>query len=143
MTRRTLMQLPAAAAAPSLSAAQPTPAAGGRKPNILFLMVDQMTPFMIGPYGQKAAITPNLDRLARGGAVAGQAIQVGSDGGLLSVGADHERGHLIDHEEEDVRLPAGGPRTGLRRGGSGGRTGCSGRRQLHKRTSGHGPMISG
>ena len=28
-----------------------------------------MTPFMIGPYGQKAAITPNLDRLARDGVV--------------------------------------------------------------------------
>src|SRR5438477_13030606 len=74
MTRRTLMQLPAAAAAPSLNAdanaaaAQSTPANGGRKPHILFLMVDQMTPFMIGPYGQRAAITPNLDRLARGGA---------------------------------------------------------------------------
>jgi choline-sulfatase len=72
MTRRTLMQLPAAAAAPSLNAAgaaQTAAAPGGRKPNILFLMVDQMTPFMIGPYGQKAAITPNLDRLARSGAV--------------------------------------------------------------------------
>ena len=67
------MQLPAAAAAPPLGSAsaqasQTTPSAGGKKPNILFLMVDQMTPFMIGPYGQKAAITPNLDRLARNGA---------------------------------------------------------------------------
>ena len=71
MTRRTLMQLPAAAAAPLPGAAnaQTTSPAAGRKPNILFLMVDQMTPFMIGPYGQKAAITPNLDRLARNGAV--------------------------------------------------------------------------
>src|SRR5436309_8973543 len=69
MTRRTLMQLPAAAAAPLPGAANaqtPQPAAA-RKPNILFLMVDQMTPFMIGPYGQRAAITPNLDRLARSG----------------------------------------------------------------------------
>ena len=72
MTRRTLMQLPAAAAAAGPSPADVSQAVAqpaGRKPNILFLMVDQMTPFMIGPYGQKAAITPNLDRLARGGAV--------------------------------------------------------------------------
>ena len=40
-----------------------------RPPNILFMMVDQLTPFMIGPYGQRAAITPNLDRLARDGVV--------------------------------------------------------------------------
>jgi choline-sulfatase len=45
------------------------PARGGKPPNILFILVDQMTPFMIGPYGQRAAITPNLDRLARSGVV--------------------------------------------------------------------------
>lgn len=77
MTRRTLMQLPAAATAALGANASPAPAAqergtaasGSPRPNILFLMVDQMTPFIIGPYGQKAAITPNLDRLARGGTV--------------------------------------------------------------------------
>jgi choline-sulfatase len=66
------MQLPAVAAgvpesAPQAAAAPAAPA--GARPNILFLMVDQMAPFMIGPYGQRAAITPNLDRLARNGAV--------------------------------------------------------------------------
>lgn len=45
------------------------PSPSGALPNILFIMVDQLTPFMIGPYGQRAAITPNLDRLAREGAV--------------------------------------------------------------------------
>lgn len=75
MTRRDLMQLPAAAAAAGvhIDAAPAAPRgagrAGSRPPNILFLMVDQMTPFMIGPYGQRAAITPNLDRLARAGAI--------------------------------------------------------------------------
>ncbi len=68
MTRRTLMQLPATAALmPETRAAQP--ARSGRPPHILFILVDQMTPFMIGPYGQRAAITPNMDRLARGGVV--------------------------------------------------------------------------
>ncbi|MFB3830044.1 MAG: sulfatase-like hydrolase/transferase, partial [Bryobacteraceae bacterium] len=69
MTRRTLMQLPAAAAVrPETTAAQPAKG-NGKPPHILFILVDQMTPFMIGPYGQRAAITPNLDRLARGGVV--------------------------------------------------------------------------
>lgn len=61
------MQLPAVAAArPGSPAPQ---ARGGKPPHILFILVDQMTPFMIGPYGQRAAITPNLDRLARNGVV--------------------------------------------------------------------------
>lgn len=40
-----------------------------KPPNILFIMADQMTPFMIGPYGQKVAHTPHLDQLARTGTV--------------------------------------------------------------------------
>jgi choline-sulfatase len=43
--------------------------AAASQPNILFIMADQVTPFMIGPYGQKAAHTPNLDLLARSGTV--------------------------------------------------------------------------
>lgn len=76
MTRRTWMQLPAAAlaagpnASPSTAADSAAPAGAGNKPpNILFIMVDQMTPFMMSCYGQRAAITPNLDRLARNGTV--------------------------------------------------------------------------
>jgi choline-sulfatase len=67
------MQMPAAVAAGSeaaqviASAPGPRGQSGGKPPNILFILVDQMTPFMIGPYGQRAAITPNLDRLARNG----------------------------------------------------------------------------
>ncbi len=38
-------------------------------PNILFIMADQVTPFMLGPYGQKVAHTPNLYDLARTGTV--------------------------------------------------------------------------
>jgi choline-sulfatase len=41
----------------------------GSLPNIVFIMADQMTPFMTSPYGQKVARTPNLERLARGGAL--------------------------------------------------------------------------
>jgi choline-sulfatase len=65
--------MPAIAAGATAGQATPAPAQPptktDRPPNILFIMVDQMTPFMIGPYGQKAAITPNLDRLARDGVV--------------------------------------------------------------------------
>ncbi|MBN1673405.1 MAG: choline-sulfatase [Kiritimatiellae bacterium] len=38
-----------------------------KKPNILLVMTDQMTPLMTGAYGYAAAKTPNLDRLAAEG----------------------------------------------------------------------------
>src|SRR5947209_49215 len=60
------------AAIPALQAqTAPRPAAptGPKPPNILFILVDQMTPFMTGPYGSRIAKTPNLDRLARDGVV--------------------------------------------------------------------------
>ncbi len=71
------MQMPAALAAgtsietanAAQSAAPPAQAAKGKQPNIIFIMVDQMTPFMMSSYGQRAAITPNLDRLARSGSI--------------------------------------------------------------------------
>lgn len=67
MTRRHFFgvnaALPAALATPQApaSAARNAP----RPPNILFIISDQMTPFMTGPYGSSVAKTPNLDRLAR------------------------------------------------------------------------------
>jgi len=74
MTRMTLIHLPAAAMATAPGGAQRSGAANapqppGKPPHILFILVDQMTPFLIGPYGQRAAITPHLDRLARNGVV--------------------------------------------------------------------------
>lgn len=39
------------------------------KPNILFVMADQLTPFLTGPYGHPVVQTPNMDRLAREGIV--------------------------------------------------------------------------
>ncbi len=68
MTRRDFVQLPAAAPLATVgSAAQPRAPKTGGPPNIVFILADQMTPFMTCPYGQKIAITPNLDRLAAGG----------------------------------------------------------------------------
>lgn len=36
-----------------------------KKPNILMIMADQLTPYMMGCYGNEEVITPNLDKLAR------------------------------------------------------------------------------
>jgi choline-sulfatase len=68
MTRREFAKIPvlgAAGVAPL--AAQQQPRKG--PPNIIFVMADQMTPFMTGPYGQKIAHTPHIDSLARMGTV--------------------------------------------------------------------------
>ena len=62
MTRRHFFGLNAA-----LPVALAAPRTGPRPPNILFIISDQMTPFMTGPYGCRVAKTPNLDRLAREG----------------------------------------------------------------------------
>jgi len=71
MTRRGFMELPAGvlAATGSSTAAQPEGSAGRASglPNILFIMADQMTPFMTSPYGQRIARTPHLARLAANG----------------------------------------------------------------------------
>jgi len=73
MNRREFIKTPiqTALAAELLRSQEPGSRAGvaDSQPNILFIMADQVTPFMIGPYGQKVAQTPNLDRLARSGTV--------------------------------------------------------------------------
>ncbi len=71
MTRRTLLQLPGAAAAAPFAQTSRTAAAAARQapPNILFLMVDQMTPFLTPMYSRQAATMPNLQRLASEGVV--------------------------------------------------------------------------
>lgn len=38
-----------------------------KKPNILFIMADQLTPFLTGAYGHKVVKTPNLDKLVEDG----------------------------------------------------------------------------
>jgi choline-sulfatase len=43
------------------------PAAKGSTPNILVIMADQLTPFLLGAYGHPVVETPNLDRLCRRG----------------------------------------------------------------------------
>ena len=43
------------------------------KKNVLMIMADQLTPFMLGLYGNKTCLTPNIDRLAERGVVFGNA----------------------------------------------------------------------
>jgi choline-sulfatase len=68
MTRRHFFGVNAALPAAAAQPAQPA-RKGSRPPNILFILSDQMTPFMTGPYGSRVARTPHLDRLAREGVV--------------------------------------------------------------------------
>ena len=62
--------LAGAATAPvAASAGWKPPRQQNRQPNIILILVDQLTPFMTSPYGHNVAHTPNLDRLARSGSV--------------------------------------------------------------------------
>ncbi|MBE7539209.1 MAG: sulfatase-like hydrolase/transferase [Opitutaceae bacterium] len=40
---------------------------GARRPNIVFVMTDDQATWSVGAYGNKQAVTPNIDRLAREG----------------------------------------------------------------------------
>jgi choline-sulfatase len=73
MNRREFIQTPVQTAlAAGLLSTRPSGARSMQSdspPHVLLIMADQVTPFMLGAYGQKAAHTPNLDRLARSGVV--------------------------------------------------------------------------
>lgn len=74
MNRREFMKAPAgsALAAAGLAGAQVTSSrrtGAGAQPNIILLMADQVTPFMLAPYGQTVAHTPALISLAQRGTV--------------------------------------------------------------------------
>jgi arylsulfatase A-like enzyme len=51
----------------TLSATQPASPAAGAKPNILFILADDLGYGDVGCYGAKAVATPNVDRLAKEG----------------------------------------------------------------------------
>jgi len=50
-----------------LSSSPPSTAVQARKPNIVFILADDLGYGDIGPYGQRHILTPNLDRLAAEG----------------------------------------------------------------------------
>ena len=66
MNNRTLLQVSAVTALSSLAAYQG--ACEDKKPNVLFIAIDDMKP-LIGCFGDKLAITPNLDSIAKKGTV--------------------------------------------------------------------------
>src|SRR6266571_2086195 len=66
MTRMTVSVLIAAILLPSMTATQ---SRSGIRPNIIFIMSDDHAAHAIGAYGSRVNSTPNLDRLAREGAL--------------------------------------------------------------------------
>ena len=86
-------------AAASLTAAEPS------KPNILFIIADDLAT-RLGCYGDKAAITPNLDRLASEGVVFTKAYCQGAvctpsrTSFMLGLNTRHARAnHFIEHPD--------------------------------------------
>ena len=61
-----------------LSAIAAVPAAAADRPNILFIMSDDHAAHAIGAYGSRVNETPNLDRLAREGALLGNVFATNS-----------------------------------------------------------------
>jgi len=66
MRRQTFLLVTAVLLLPSMAIAQAT---ASKRPNILFIMTDDHAAHAIGAYGSRVNATPNLDRLARGGAL--------------------------------------------------------------------------
>jgi arylsulfatase A-like enzyme len=60
------MKNPILLTAGALSVATPVIGQAAEQPNVLFIAVDDLKP-MIGCYGDKIAVTPNMDKLAEGG----------------------------------------------------------------------------
>ena len=66
MTHITILLAAAVLLVPSIANAQTT---AGKRPNIIFIMTDDHAAHAIGAYGSRINVTPNLDRLAREGAL--------------------------------------------------------------------------
>ncbi len=73
-----------------LLVAQELPAAEARRPNILFILVDDQSPFDLKAYRPDSALeTPNIDRLAREGMVIDSAHHMGSFFGAVCTPSRH------------------------------------------------------
>jgi len=59
--------------------------AGAKPPNIVFILVDDLGDVDVGAYGNREVRTPNIDRLAEGGALFSHAYNMGSWTGAVCV----------------------------------------------------------
>lgn len=66
MNRRTFLRLTGLAATAAFAGCA-TAAAPARRPNIVLVLADDLSPYELGCYGQKKIRTPNIDRLAAAG----------------------------------------------------------------------------
>ncbi|MGS2722628.1 arylsulfatase [Porticoccus sp. GXU_MW_L64] len=92
------------------------PAEPPRKPNIIYILADDLGYGDIGAYGQTRTRTPHLDALARGGMVFTQhysgstvcapsraALLTGRHMGSAQIRGNYELGGFLDHEERGQR----------------------------------------
>lgn len=60
-----------------------------KRPNIIFILTDDQSPYSIGAYGNKVCKTPTLDRLAAGGMRLDQAYHMGAFQGAVCTASRH------------------------------------------------------
>jgi arylsulfatase A-like enzyme len=78
------------AAVVALAGATPATGAGERKPNILFILVDDQAPFDFKFYNPQSTLaSPTIDRLAAGGMVFDSAYHMGSFSGAVCTPSRH------------------------------------------------------
>ncbi|SMP73235.1 Arylsulfatase A [Neorhodopirellula lusitana] len=88
--RRLIVLLPLLFAATASAASPDQPKAGAERPNILFILADDQSPFDLKVYNRKSTLqTPTLDKLAAGGMVIDAAHQMGSWTGAVCTGSRH------------------------------------------------------
>lgn len=114
---------------PAISSSLPSQATQPRKPNIVFILADDLGYGDIGPYGQRQILSPNLDRLAAQGvkftnACAGAAVCAPSRSVLMTglhTGHTAVRANAgtIPIRDEDVTLAEVLRGAGYRTGGFG------------------------
>src|SRR5215471_13427002 len=122
MSRVTIIIVATLLLAPSMMTAQRTTA--GDRPNIIFIMSDDHAAHAIGAYGSRVNATPNLDRLAREGALltsvfATNSICTPSRAAILTGQYSHVNGVTMFNRFDSARmtvarlLQAGGYYTGM------------------------------
>ncbi len=87
-----------------------TAATTGRRPNIIFILSDDHAYQAISAYGSRLAVTPNIDRIAREGAIFTRAMVTNSICGpsrasLLTGKYSHKNGYMLNEKRFDSDQP--------------------------------------